>query len=190
MLLPSLSMVFDGSGPLVKRCDGFDGSLWSNMSQRWKKRGLVKKLPNPACWGFLHNCLHHHHHHIDILDLISYMLPSIIDLICFPCLCFGWGGHGFATSCLSAPVRSSDLKLINIKINNLMAWSFFPNNQGRHCNCCCCCWLHFCDKYQRKQQGIILGRQNHNHLHDSFQGPHRYKEGNCEQLLGQNVRQR
>ena len=29
MLLPSLSMVFDGSGPLVKRCDGFDGSLWS-----------------------------------------------------------------------------------------------------------------------------------------------------------------
>ena len=30
MLLPSLSMVFDGFGPLVKRCDGFDGSLWSN----------------------------------------------------------------------------------------------------------------------------------------------------------------
>ena len=30
ILLPSLSMVFDGSGPLVKRCDGFDGSLWSN----------------------------------------------------------------------------------------------------------------------------------------------------------------
>ena len=29
MLLPSLSMVFDGSGPLVKRCDGFNGSLWS-----------------------------------------------------------------------------------------------------------------------------------------------------------------
>ena len=23
-------MVFDGSGPLVERCDGFDGSLWSN----------------------------------------------------------------------------------------------------------------------------------------------------------------
>ena len=31
MLLPSLSMVFDGSGSLVKRCDGFDGSLWSNL---------------------------------------------------------------------------------------------------------------------------------------------------------------
>ena len=30
MLLPSLSMVFNGSGPLVKRCDGFDGSLWSS----------------------------------------------------------------------------------------------------------------------------------------------------------------
>ena len=29
MLLPSLLMVFDGSGPLVKQCDGFDGSLWS-----------------------------------------------------------------------------------------------------------------------------------------------------------------
>ena len=29
MLLPSLLMVFDGFGPLVKRCDGFDGSLWS-----------------------------------------------------------------------------------------------------------------------------------------------------------------
>ena len=31
MLLPSLSMVFDGSRPLVKRCDGFDGSLWSTF---------------------------------------------------------------------------------------------------------------------------------------------------------------
>ena len=30
ILLPSLLMVFDGSGPLVKRCDGFDGSLWSS----------------------------------------------------------------------------------------------------------------------------------------------------------------
>ena len=29
ILLPSLSMVFDGSGPLVKQCDGFDGLLWS-----------------------------------------------------------------------------------------------------------------------------------------------------------------
>ena len=35
ILLPSLPMVFDGSGPLVKRCDGFDGSLWSKpLSQR------------------------------------------------------------------------------------------------------------------------------------------------------------
>ena len=30
VLLPLLSMVFDGSGVLVKQCDGFDGSLWSN----------------------------------------------------------------------------------------------------------------------------------------------------------------
>ena len=31
ILLSLLSMVFDGSGPLVKRCDGFDGSLWSTL---------------------------------------------------------------------------------------------------------------------------------------------------------------
>ena len=30
ILLPSLSMVFNGSGPLVKGCDGFDGSSWSS----------------------------------------------------------------------------------------------------------------------------------------------------------------
>ena len=30
ILLLSLSMVFDGFGPLVKRCDGFNGSLWSS----------------------------------------------------------------------------------------------------------------------------------------------------------------
>ena len=36
VLLPSLSMVFDGFGPLVKRCDGFDESLWSNRDfQTW-----------------------------------------------------------------------------------------------------------------------------------------------------------
>ena len=33
VLLPSLSMVFDGFGPLVKRCDGFDGSSWSRHNQ-------------------------------------------------------------------------------------------------------------------------------------------------------------
>ena len=32
IFLPSLSMVFDGSGPLVERCDGFDGSLWSTAA--------------------------------------------------------------------------------------------------------------------------------------------------------------
>ena len=37
ILLPSLSMVFDGSGPLVKRCDGFDGSLWSMYRVPQKK---------------------------------------------------------------------------------------------------------------------------------------------------------
>ena len=34
ILLPLLSMVFDGSGPLVKRCDGFNGSLWSTRMSR------------------------------------------------------------------------------------------------------------------------------------------------------------
>ena len=29
IFLPLLSMVFDGSGPLVERCDGFDGLSWS-----------------------------------------------------------------------------------------------------------------------------------------------------------------
>ena len=43
VLLPSLSMVFDGFGPLVKRCDGFDGSLWS-------KRGLVNE-DDFCTWG-------------------------------------------------------------------------------------------------------------------------------------------
>ena len=32
ILLPLLSMVFNGYGPLVKRCDGFDGSLWSKLN--------------------------------------------------------------------------------------------------------------------------------------------------------------
>ena len=38
ILLPSLSMVFVGFAPLVKRCDGFDGSLWSIVvcPQSWK----------------------------------------------------------------------------------------------------------------------------------------------------------
>ena len=53
-------MVFDGSGPLVKRCDGFNGSLWSNVypppqgginrrsgrrgGARRKKRGLFAQI--------------------------------------------------------------------------------------------------------------------------------------------------
>ena len=35
ILLPSLSMVFDGSGPLVNRCDGFNGSLWSHTDHEF-----------------------------------------------------------------------------------------------------------------------------------------------------------
>ena len=44
MLLPSLSMVFDGSRPLVKWCDGFDGSSWS-----------ITEVPTPGqsrAWHF------------------------------------------------------------------------------------------------------------------------------------------
>ena len=45
ILLPSassLSMVFDGSGPLVKRCDGFNGSLWSiAIRQKNQKSNLA-----------------------------------------------------------------------------------------------------------------------------------------------------
>ena len=38
-------MVFDGFGPLVKRCDGFDGSLWSISLTDFKK---IKKWRNPT----------------------------------------------------------------------------------------------------------------------------------------------
>ena len=49
MLLPLLSMVFDGSGPLVKRCDGFDGSLWSNQDYSDHGRSLPASFsPNIA----------------------------------------------------------------------------------------------------------------------------------------------
>ena len=47
IFLPSLSMVFDGSGPLVKRCDGFDGSLWSishySTAAQYCKKGKTYK---------------------------------------------------------------------------------------------------------------------------------------------------
>ena len=36
ILYPSLSMVFNGSGSLVKRCYGFDGSLWSKHTWECK----------------------------------------------------------------------------------------------------------------------------------------------------------
>ena len=47
ILLPSLSMVFDGSRPLVKRCDGFDGSLCSNI--RYRSPNLVRYLVTKFC---------------------------------------------------------------------------------------------------------------------------------------------
>ena len=51
MLLPSLSMVFDGSGPLVKRCDGFDGSLWSISGLPDKE-----KIEPKICWSSCFHC--------------------------------------------------------------------------------------------------------------------------------------
>ena len=55
MLLPSLSMVFDGSGPLVKRCDGFDGSSWSNHPRLGHQcQLLTEQVPahflSRECW--------------------------------------------------------------------------------------------------------------------------------------------
>ena len=41
MLLPSLSMVFDGSRPLIKRCDGFDGSLWSTWDEEFTEKSVA-----------------------------------------------------------------------------------------------------------------------------------------------------
>ena len=42
ILIQSLSMVFDGSGPLVKRCDGFDGSLWSKEPDEREEVNLIE----------------------------------------------------------------------------------------------------------------------------------------------------
>ena len=57
MLLPSLSMVFDGSGPLVKRCDGFDGSLWSTRYPHhwwhpWPRTKWQGRIERRVC-GFM-----------------------------------------------------------------------------------------------------------------------------------------
>ena len=53
IFLPSLSMVFDGSGPLVGRCDGFDGSLWSIESI---PKVFAKKEHNHEICLFRVNC--------------------------------------------------------------------------------------------------------------------------------------
>ena len=59
ILLPSLSMVFNGSGPLVKRCDGFDGSLWSSPCQPYHpfyRQGGVENIEvGNLCWVFRSN---------------------------------------------------------------------------------------------------------------------------------------
>ena len=36
-------MVFDGSGPLVKRCNGFDGSLWSSSANITRARTMLTR---------------------------------------------------------------------------------------------------------------------------------------------------
>ena len=91
MLLPSLSMVFNGSGPLVKRCDGFNGSLWSSFHicqrQSWSRTAaagvgcLVLELL-PVCFVQLLNSFSNIFKLITItlqhLWLVNYML-SFID---------------------------------------------------------------------------------------------------------------
>ena len=56
-LLPSLSMVFDGSGPLVKRYDGFDGSLWSRP-QRFLVKVKVASSPKDSVFQTKKMCLY------------------------------------------------------------------------------------------------------------------------------------
>ena len=58
IFLPSLSMVFDGSGPLVKRCDGFDGSLWSSVAAEVMHLEKRKLLPQKKITKYL-KVLHH-----------------------------------------------------------------------------------------------------------------------------------
>ena len=59
------TITFDGSGPLVKRCDGFDGSLWSivmhclvNMHKLWKRFFVIVLDAAPGNWySSLLSCL-------------------------------------------------------------------------------------------------------------------------------------
>ena len=58
-------MVFDGSVPLVKRCDGFDGSLWSRLqhvvnNRKALKLNIARGKRDPGCclfdmWSLLLN---------------------------------------------------------------------------------------------------------------------------------------
>ena len=40
VIQPLVSMVFNGHGPLVQRCDGFDGSFSSILYQDWQQRSV------------------------------------------------------------------------------------------------------------------------------------------------------
>ena len=60
ILLPSLSMVYDGKGPLVKRCDDFDGSLSDPKKKTdvyWHKGWTFAKLAKIKKIIFLNNFL-------------------------------------------------------------------------------------------------------------------------------------
>ena len=46
VIQPLVSMVFNGYGPLVQQCDGFNGSFTSKLSQNWKF-----KLADPVVEG-------------------------------------------------------------------------------------------------------------------------------------------
>ena len=47
IMLPLLSMVFDGYGPLVKQSDGFDGALWSSESHCIGEDNMTDKQTAP-----------------------------------------------------------------------------------------------------------------------------------------------
>ena len=62
-------MVFDGTGPLVKRCDGFDGSLWSNWHVRDIVMVVVGVLESKQKLAYYHNGKSNWHQVMDIVRL-------------------------------------------------------------------------------------------------------------------------
>ena len=82
ILLTSLSLVFDGSRPLVKRCDGFNGSLWSKSDFGSVKIAFVLDIRLVSIFPaivmviiLIKNCL---------LELFALYLYYLSSLLCPP----------------------------------------------------------------------------------------------------------